>query len=261
MTDKRSIYDTDPLDEDFLRQTEALRESGETRKFGSNSKNNSDAYNNNGDAYNRARQSSSSSRRGGDMPPTFADSEAPTQRFYRDFSNDFGTAEDARNLTREFAASSTAEERAHYNSSSSNHRADNDNPKLNRNVAPFGMPENLLTTIVYAPLFFGLIAAIIELGLTPRTEGRVRFHAAQSAVLHLGVMALGSIFQILKNLTGFALGGFGAFLFGLATFILTTASVVFFIVMMVRAWNGEAKPINQLAEATRWLNEKIEPQK
>ena len=123
-----------------------------------------------------------------------------------------------------------------------------------RKVAGLGIAEKWAVALPYLPIgfFIAIIAAVIELWLAPRSETRVRFHAAQGLVLQIGVAAI-------STLLGFAdlmfSGRFtGAWLFRFAAF-------VFLIISMVRVWKGKPHHIAVLEKATNWINEKIGPRK
>jgi hypothetical protein len=64
-------------------------------------------------------------------------------------------------------------------------------------------------------------------------------------------LIIGSVaFSFVQAITD---SGFGGFIFWLA-------SLIFLIVSMLRVWNGKPHHIAPLDDATRFLNEKIEPQ-
>lgn len=123
------------------------------------------------------------------------------------------------------------------------------NPK--RTVAGIGLPENLCKALPYIPFSIGIVPAVIELFLVPRKEVNVRFNAAQALALQLAIMFIGFLFRMLSIFTG---SGFGGFLFRCAAF-------VFLIYSMFRVWKGHQHRLAPLDDATRWLNEKIEPKK
>src|SRR5262245_9206762 len=97
-------------------------------------------------------------------------------------------------------------------------------------VSGLGIQERWAVLIPYLPSsWLAVVAAIIELLLVPRTESRVRFHAAQAMVLHLGVIAI----SMLLTFAAFVSGRFtGASVFNLATF-------VFFVIAMIRVFQGK----------------------
>ncbi len=120
-----------------------------------------------------------------------------------------------------------------------------------RAVSGLNLPERVACVLPYAPFYIGIVASVIELFLTPRVETRTRFHAAQGLALHLAILGISFLFSILRLLTG---SGVGKSLFWLA-------GIIFLVMSMIRVWKGEAHRIAPLADATKWLNEKIEPRK
>ena len=122
---------------------------------------------------------------------------------------------------------------------------------ISHHVAGLNIPERWANMIPYFPGYIGLIAAVIELILVPRSETRARFHAAQGFALQIGILIVSSLFSILKLATG---SGLGSGLFWLA-------STIFLIVSMVRAWKGKPHHIAPLDEATKFFDEKIKPRK
>jgi hypothetical protein len=124
-------------------------------------------------------------------------------------------------------------------------------PPSSRTVTRLGLPENIANVLPYVPFYIGLVAAIIELAVVPRAERRTRFHAAQGLALQLAIVAGSLIFQIVGLATGSRLGGR---LFGLAAFI-------FLIVSAVRVWQGKPHHVAPLDEPARWLDERIPPMK
>ncbi|MGI8654999.1 MAG: hypothetical protein ACR2LC_07255 [Pyrinomonadaceae bacterium] len=118
-------------------------------------------------------------------------------------------------------------------------------------VSGLNLPERVACVLPYAPFYIGIVASAVELFLTPRVETRTRFHAAQGLALQLAILGITLLFNFLRLFTGSGLGGF----------LFKIAAVVFLIVSMVRVWKGEAHRIAPLADATKWLNETIEPRK
>ena len=118
-------------------------------------------------------------------------------------------------------------------------------------VAGLGIPERWAVILPYMPFYLAMVAALVELLLAPRTETRVRFHAAQGLALQIGITAIST----LLTFAGIFSGRFtGAGLFHVA-------STVFLIIAMIRVWKGKPLHIPPLDEPTRWLNEKIKPRK
>jgi uncharacterized membrane protein len=120
-----------------------------------------------------------------------------------------------------------------------------------RPVTRLGLPENVANVLPYIPFYIGLVASIIELAVVPRHETRTRFHAAQGLALQLAITVGLFIFQFLRLATG---SGFGRTVFWVASFI-------FLIYSAVRVWQGKPHHIAPLDEPARWLDEKIPPMK
>lgn len=120
-----------------------------------------------------------------------------------------------------------------------------------RTVSRLGLPEHIAVVLPYIPFYIGLVASIIELAMVPRQETRVRFHAAQGLALQLAILAISFLFKFVTMASG---SGFGAGLFG-------TAALIFLIVSAIRVWQGKPHHIAALDEPARWLNEKIAPTK
>ncbi|HEX8495449.1 MAG TPA: hypothetical protein VF658_21740 [Pyrinomonadaceae bacterium] len=124
-------------------------------------------------------------------------------------------------------------------------------PPTSRNVPGINVPENVALIVPYIPYYIGAILAAVELFLVPRGEVRVRFHAAQGLAMHLFVIAVQIILNIIGGFTGSRIG---------STFF-TIASIIFFIISLIRVWKGEPHHVAPLDEPTRWLNQSIEPRK
>ncbi|HEU4596628.1 MAG TPA: hypothetical protein VFS10_15935 [Pyrinomonadaceae bacterium] len=232
MTEKRSKYDTDPLDPDFVRRTEEVR-GGET-----------------------AREQEAEPQ---PPPRPFADD--PTRRFDEQMSASYPSVfvppayqpppQQAQPFT-SFSAgphdaappSETGGPPPPGPSSPYNAAAPSSRP-----VAKLGIGENIATVLPYAPFYIGLVASIIELFVVPRHETRTRFHAAQGLALQLVILAGTMVFGIIRAITDSGLGGT---LFWLASF-------AFLIVSMVRVWQGKPHHIAPLDEGTRQLNERLNP--
>ncbi|HEX6187419.1 MAG TPA: hypothetical protein VFZ40_05020 [Pyrinomonadaceae bacterium] len=118
-------------------------------------------------------------------------------------------------------------------------------------VAGLGIPEKWAVMLPYIPFFIAMVAAIVELLLVPRTEKRVRFHAAQGLVLQIGITAISTLLGFANLFSGRFTG---ASLFSAATF-------VFLIISMIRVWQGKPHHIALLDPATNWVEDKINPRK
>lgn len=126
-------------------------------------------------------------------------------------------------------------------------------PPTSRKVIGLGLPENFAMLLPYMPLTAGAVAAAIILLLSSRSETRVRFHAAQGLALHIASWLL-ALFA----------GGIAAVLpldKRFAAQIIPAALAVFFIVCLVRVWQGKPNHIEALDDITDFLNEKIKPRK
>jgi uncharacterized membrane protein len=236
MTEKRSKYDTDPLDPDFVRRTEGLR--GAT-----------------GEAAPAKDEPTAA------QPRPFADE--PTRRFDEEMSASYPSvfvppAYEPPQQTQPYTsfgagpqdAAPPAVTGAPPPGPSSAYDPAGAGPS-SRPVTKLGIGENIATVLPYAPFYIGLVASVIELLVVPRNETRTRFHAAQGLALQLVILAGSFIFGVIKAITGSGLGGA---VFGLA-------SLVFLIVSMVRVWQGKPHHIAPLDEGTRLLNERFNPMK
>jgi uncharacterized membrane protein len=124
-------------------------------------------------------------------------------------------------------------------------------PPTSRLIAGLGIPENVALILPYVPFYIGIVGAALELLLVPRTETRVRFHAAQGLALQLAMLAISLLLGFIGGIAGSRMGGT----------LFWFASLVFLIVSIVRVWKGETHHIAPLDEATSWLYERIEPRK
>jgi hypothetical protein len=124
-------------------------------------------------------------------------------------------------------------------------------PPSSRTVTRLGLPENVANVLPYIPFYIGLVASIIELAVVPRHETRTRFHAAQGLALQLAITVGLFVFQFLRFATG---SGFGRTVFWVASFI-------FLIYSAARVWQGKPHHVAPLDEPARWLDGKISPMK
>lgn len=232
MPEKKSKYDTDPLDPDFVRRTDEA--------FG---RTNTAPQRDETQPFRRDSLTEERTRRFGDemadsypsmfIPPAY---EPPRQQQPQPFTS-FGAG--------------THNPPAHVQTPplgpSSPYQPNAASPS--RHVTRLGIPENIANVLPYIPFYIGLVVAIIELLVVPRGETRTRFHAAQGLALQFAIVAGSLLFKIVGAITG---SGFGGKMFGLAAFI-------FLIVSAVRVWQGKPHHIAPLDEATRQLNERISP--
>ncbi len=119
-----------------------------------------------------------------------------------------------------------------------------------RKVASVGLPENILTALPYLPWFVGLVAGLLILLFVPKSETKVRFHAAQGLAAHIGILIVTTILGGVGKLTDLA--DIGSFIFQLTTTIML-------IIFAVKAWQKKPVHIESVDNLTEWLEEKIQP--
>ncbi len=118
-----------------------------------------------------------------------------------------------------------------------------------RKVAKIGLPENILTALPYLP-YVGLIAGLIELLLVPKSETKVRFHAAQGLAAHLAIWIVTSILGGIGHIPGLGLAEAGNWIFQIVTTIML-------VIFALKAWRGKPVHIESVDTLTEWLEEKI----
>ncbi len=121
---------------------------------------------------------------------------------------------------------------------------------ISRKVDKVGLPENIMTAVPYIPWYPGMIAALIMLFVLPRSESKVRFHAAQGLAAHVAIWIVASILGGFSGWTGIANAAGGIF---------TVVTGVMMIVFAYRAWKGRPVHIETVDSLTNWLEEKISP--
>lgn len=222
MEPKKSKYDTNPLDPDFVKKADEVmgsdgspdtqQVSGATREIGSSANENarSNIY-----------------------------SEAPTRR-YDNVPLD--------SPYQSIFVPPTYSQPVPYQPPPTPYRQEDQRP-TQRSVAGFGLSEKWAMILPYAPFYIGVVPALLELFLVPRKEPRVRFHAAQGLALHIAIFAVARLFGLLSLITGTSVGGT---LFGIA-------ALVFLIISMVRVAKGKPHHIAPLTEPGQWFNQHIEP--
>jgi uncharacterized membrane protein len=221
MEPKKSKYDTNPLDPDFVKnvdapagdsgpETQEVR--GATREIGSS-------------GNEQARQN--------------VYSEAPTRRYD--------------NVNPEAPYQSvfvppTYSPPTPYQPPAAPYRPTEQKP-THRSVPGIGLQERWAMMLPYAPFYIGVVVGLLELFLVPRKETRVRFHAAQGLSLHIAILVVQTLFGVVGAITDSRIGGS----------LFSLAAIIFLIVSMVRVWKGEPHYIAPLAEPSQWFNEKIAP--
>jgi uncharacterized membrane protein len=169
--------------------------------------------------------------------PDYSDEEIPTRSF-RD--EDFNAYSSAFNTSQPVAPYKTARLRTET--------------AKNRKVAKVGLPENVLVALPYIPFLLGLVAGVLELLFIPKSETKVRFHAAQGLAAHIGILIVTTILGVVGNLPGLGLADTGNWIFQLVT-------TVMLIIFAFKAWKGDPVHIESVDTLTEWLEEKIKPQK
>ncbi|MBA2620242.1 MAG: hypothetical protein H0U87_03475 [Acidobacteria bacterium] len=119
-----------------------------------------------------------------------------------------------------------------------------------RAVSKVGLPENILTALPYIPFYVGMIAGILILLFVPKSETKVRFHAAQGLAAHIGILIISSVLKGMGNITDLARLGYKVF---------SVAAIVMLILWTVKAWQGKPVHIESADDLTNWLEEKIKP--
>jgi len=235
MTEKRSKYDTDPLDPDFVRRTEE-------------------------NLWGAAR-----APRPGEAEPPAPPSvtEEPTRRFDEQMTDSYPSVfvppayQPPRPQPQPFTSFGTESHQPPAKTVPPPPGPSSPYPNpyqsytgpTNRPVARLGLAEKWAVILPYFPFYIGLVASIIELAMVPREETRTRFHAAQGLALHLGIVAGSILFQLVRAVTGSGAGGA----------IFSIAALIFLVVSAVRVWQGKPHHIAPLDDITRKLNERISP--
>ena len=121
---------------------------------------------------------------------------------------------------------------------------------ISRKVDKVGLPENVLTALPYIPWYIGMVAGLVILFLVPRSEAKVRFHAAQGLAAHIGILIVTSMLGLVSNITGLA---------GVGNFIFQILMTVMLFIWAFRAWKGRPVHIESVDALTNWLDDKINP--
>jgi uncharacterized membrane protein len=119
-----------------------------------------------------------------------------------------------------------------------------------RKVARIGLPENILTALPYVPFFIGLIAGLLELFFVPKSEAKVRFHAAQGVAAHIAILVISAILGGLGNITNLANAG---------ETIFNIVTTVMLIIFAIKSFQGKPIHIETVDDLTNWLEDKIKP--
>jgi hypothetical protein len=243
MTEKRSKYDTDPLDPDYVRRTEGLGGAA-TR----------DVSRTPAEEARRDPAAEEPTRRFYEPPPAAAQAAAEEQ-YSAPYPSVFAPPPNYQTPPQQQHHAHTAfggtayQPQAHAPVAPHAHGVVS--KPSQRPVEKLGIPENFALALPYAPFFIGLVASLVELLMVPRTETRTRFHAAQGLALQLVVLAGTLVFNVVEAITDIGIGGT---LFWLA-------STIFLIISVFRVWEGRPHHIAPLDDLTLKLNQKFEPRK
>lgn len=168
----------------------------------------------------------------------------------------FPKAEPTEEHTRRFNAASFSSYSSPFNSQDvpANFQTDtlgaDSETSSKRKVSNVGLPENIMIALPYLPFWIGLIASLVELLLVPRSETKVRFHAAQGLAAHIGILFVTSILSGVGHITDLA---------DLGNWIFKAITTVMLIVFALKAWRGKPVHIESVDSLTEWLEEKIKP--
>ena len=126
------------------------------------------------------------------------------------------------------------------------------NRASSRNVSSVGIPEKWLIGLPYIPWYIGLVASLIILFVVPKSETKVRFHAAQGLAAHLAILIVSAILGGLGNVTDLAKAG---------NVIFQIVTMIMLIIFAIKAWTGKPVHIEAVDDLTEWLEDKIKPKK
>lgn len=124
------------------------------------------------------------------------------------------------------------------------------NTSNSRKVDKIGLPENILVALPYIPFYIGLVAGLLVLLFVPKSETKVRFHAAQGLAAHVAILIISAILSAVGNVTDLADFGNGIF---------QVVTTIMLIVFAIKAWQGKPVHIESVDDLTEWLEEKIQP--
>ncbi len=102
--------------------------------------------------------------------------------------------------------------------------------------------ERTLTSMVYFP-YFGIIVGAAVLLRTSRTEGKLRFHAAQALAAHLAILVIGTVLGFADH--------------DLASGLFKTVTTVMLLIFVFKAWKDRPNHVEAIEPLTDWLESKI----
>lgn len=124
----------------------------------------------------------------------------------------------------------------------------NNDQSITRKVSKVGLPENVMTAVPYVPWYLGMVASVLILLFLPKSEAKVRFHAAQGLAAHIAIMIVSTLLGVMAQFVNFASIGNGIF---------NVVTMVMLIIFMIKAWKGRPVHIETIDDLTNWLEEKI----
>ena len=121
---------------------------------------------------------------------------------------------------------------------------------ISRKIDKIGLPENILTALPYIPFWIGMLAGLLILFFVPKSEPKVRFHAAQGLAAHIAILIVSAILGAVGNITDLA---------DVGNAIFQIFTVVMLIIFAVKAWQGKPVHIESVDDLTNWLEDIIKP--
>ncbi|HUF04664.1 MAG TPA: hypothetical protein VMM38_10875 [Aridibacter sp.] len=119
-------------------------------------------------------------------------------------------------------------------------------------IGNISLPENVLTMLPYIPIsLIGIVAGILELVFIPKSEPKVRYHAAQGLAAHIAIYIVMAILGVVS---------WGSDLASTANDIFWIVTTIILIVFAFKAWQGRPIHIQSVERLTDWLEEKVKPQ-
>ena len=224
MEPKKSKYDTNPLDPDFVRTAQEEWAGDDSRGETSEV----------GDRATREIRGSAS-----DQAHESVYSEAPTRTF------------DNVQVNAPYPSvyiPPTSSSPAPYQSPPTPIKATTARP-TSRTIPGIGLPEKWAIMLPYAPFYIGIVVSLLELFLVPKSEPRVRFHASQGLALYVAILVVQTVFGVVEAITDSSIGGT----------LFRGAAIIFLIISMIRVWKGEPHHIAPISEPAQWFNDHIQP--
>ena len=131
--------------------------------------------------------------------------------------------------------------------------ADQSDPGKTVSIGSISLPENILTALPYIPFaYIGVVAGIIELVFVPKSEPKVRYHAAQGIAAHVGIWIV---------LTILSMAGWGTDIADAIYWVFYAVTTVMLLLFAYKAWQGKPIHIETVQDLTDWLEDRIKPQK